>query len=314
MSKHDLFTIAYAVVDAKNDVNWDWFCYHLRSVLLSHQYIPFDEFTFFSDRHPSIIKAVNQLFFGSGHAYCLRHLVDNFVKQVLRSYPRHNKKHWSLVFKKAAYAPSFQEYEQHINSIFESMPLARRFILNSDPQSWANALFVGNRWGVINNNIAECWNSWVRPALHLPIVGMVDHIRVQIMSMMHRMRESTLSMNKELSPRKEKSVSSVYIESRTLRVHRSCNWKFEVVDGEKLFVVDLADRTCSCRVWYFKIEMYRAVYKGIINPIPTFDTSEEKAIIGRGFEHGIALETTYTFKRKHFRIELGLRHLWNQQL
>ncbi|XP_073153814.1 uncharacterized protein [Henckelia pumila] len=247
----DLFIIAYAVVDAEND-------------------------------------AVNQLFSGSGHAYCLRHLVDNFVKQVLRSYPRHNKKYWSSVFKKATYAPSFQEYEQHINSIFESMPLARGFILNSDLQSWANALFVGNRWGVINNNIVECWNSWVRPARHLPIVGMVDQIRVQIMSMMHQRCESTLSMNKELSPRKEKSVSSVYIESRTLRVHRSCNWKFEVVDGEKSFAVDLADRTFSYRAWqinklpckhacsaieskslslydfcdrYFKIEMYRAAYK-----------------------------------------------------
>ncbi|XP_073121555.1 uncharacterized protein [Henckelia pumila] len=151
----DLFTIAYAVVDAENDVNCDWFCYHLRSVLLSHQCIPFDEFTFFSDRNPSIIKAVNQLFPGSGHAYCLRHLVDNFVKQVLRSYPRHNKKHWSSMFKKAVYALSFQEYEQHINNIFESMPLARGFILNSDPQSWANALFVGKRWGVIHNNIVR---------------------------------------------------------------------------------------------------------------------------------------------------------------
>ncbi|XP_073153608.1 uncharacterized protein [Henckelia pumila] len=214
----DLFTIAYAVVDAENDT-------------------------------PSIIKAVNQLFPGSGHAYCLRHFVDNFVKKVLRSYPRHNKKHWSSVFKKAVYALSFQEYEQHINIIFESMPLARGFILNYDPQSWANALFVGNRWGVINNNIAECWNSW-----------------------------------------------------------------FEVVDGEKSFVVDLADRTCSCRAWYFKIKMYSAAYKGIINPIPTFDKSEENAIIGRGFKHGIALETTYTFERKHCWIEVGLRHLWNQLL
>ncbi|XP_073137465.1 uncharacterized protein [Henckelia pumila] len=245
---------------------------------------------------------MNQLFPGSDHAYCLKYLVDNFVKQVLRSYPRYNKKHWSSVFKKNVYAPSFQEYELHINNIFGSMPLVRGFILNSDPQSWANALFVGNIWGVINNNIVECWNSWVRPARHLPIVGMVDHIRVQIMSMMQRRRESTLSMNRELSPRKEKSVASVYIESRTLRVHRSCNWKFEVVDGEKSFVVDLADKTCSCRAWkinklpckhacsaieskslslydfcdrYFKIEMYHAAYKGIYYyPIPTFDTSE----------------------------------------
>ncbi|XP_073131642.1 uncharacterized protein [Henckelia pumila] len=198
----DLFTISYAIVDAENDANWDWFCYHLSRVLLYYQCIPFDEFKFFLERHPSIIKAVNQVFVGSHHAYCLRHLVDNFVKQVLRSYPRHNKKYWSSVFKKVAYAPSFQEYEQHINNILESMPLSRGFIVNFDPQSWANALFVGNRWGVINNNIVECWNNWVRPARHLPIVAMVDHIRVQIMKMMHRRRESTLFMTKELSPRK----------------------------------------------------------------------------------------------------------------
>ncbi|XP_075474348.1 uncharacterized protein LOC142505302 [Primulina tabacum] len=125
----DLFTIAYSVVDAENDINWEWFCYHLRSVLLSCQSIPFNEYTFFSDRHPGIIKAVNLLFTGSHHAYCLRHLVDNFVKV---------------------------EHEQHIKNILESMPLARDFIVNSEPQSWANALFLGNRWGVINNNIAEC--------------------------------------------------------------------------------------------------------------------------------------------------------------
>ncbi|XP_073121759.1 uncharacterized protein [Henckelia pumila] len=189
----DLFTIAYAIVDAENDANWDWFCYHLSRMLLYYQCIPFDEFTFFSDRHPSIIKAVNQVFVGSHHAYCLRHLVDNFVKQVLRSYPKHNKKHWSSVFKKAAYAPSFQEYEQH--------------------------------------NIR------------------VNATCQRIMKMMHRRRESTLFMTKELSPRKEKSVVSAYMESRTLRVQRSCDWKFEVVDGEKSFAVDLVDMTYSCRVW-----------------------------------------------------------------
>ncbi|XP_073138122.1 uncharacterized protein [Henckelia pumila] len=350
----DLFTIAYAILDAENDANWDWFCYHLSRVLLYYQCILFDEFTFFSDRHPNIIKAVNQVFVESHHAYCLRHLVDNFVKQVLRSYPRHNKKHWSSVFKKAAYAPSFQEYEQHINNILESMPLARGFIINSDPQSWANALFVGNRWGVINNNIAECWNSWVRPARHLPIVAMVDHIRVQIMKMMHRRRESTLFMTKELSPRKEKSVVSAYMESRTLRVQRSCDWKFEVFDGEKSFAVDLVDMTCSCRVWqinkipckhaisaietkslsvydfcdkYFKIESYRTAYKGHINPIPTFDISEScvaesdtiqapsgQAITGSWFEHEIALEKAHTFEWKHCWIALGLRLLWNHLL
>ncbi|XP_073122054.1 uncharacterized protein [Henckelia pumila] len=236
----DLFTIAYDIVDAENDANWDWFCYHLSRVLLYYQCISFDEFTFFSDRYPSIIKAVNQVFVGSHHAYCLRHIVDNFVKQ--------------------------------------------------------------------------------------------------IMKMMHQRRESTLLMTKEVSPRKYKYVVSAYMESRTLRIQRSCDWKFEVVDGEKSFVVDLVDMNCSCRVWqinkipcknacsaieaksmsvydfcdkYFKIEAYRAAYKGHHNPIPTFDISEscvaesdiiqapsKKAITGRWFEHEISLEKAHTFEWK----------------
>ncbi|XP_073121698.1 uncharacterized protein [Henckelia pumila] len=281
----DLFTIDYAIVDAENDANWYWFCYHLSRMLLYYQCIPFNEFTFFSDRHPSIIKAVNQ---------------------------------------KAAYAPSFQEYEQHINNILESMPLARGFIVNSDPHSWANALFVGNIWGVINNNIAECWNSWVRPARHLPIVAMVDQIRMQIMKMMHRRCESTLLMTKELSPRKEKSVVSAYMESRTLRVQHSCDWKFEVVDGENSFAVDLVVMTCSCIVWqinkipfkhaisaieakslsvydfcdkYFKIEAYRAAYKDIL--ILSQPLTSGKAITGSWFEHEISLEKAHMFEWKH---------------
>ncbi|XP_073040142.1 uncharacterized protein [Primulina eburnea] len=60
-------------------------------------------------RHPGIIKAVDLIFPSSHHSYCLRHLVDNFVKQAMRRYPLHNKKHWSSVFKKSAYAPSRQE-------------------------------------------------------------------------------------------------------------------------------------------------------------------------------------------------------------
>ena len=76
--------------------------------------------------------------------------------QVLRRYPLHNKKHWASVFMKAAYAPTRQDYTEHIDNILESMPLAKEFIMQSEPQCWANSLFHGDRWGVINNNQAKC--------------------------------------------------------------------------------------------------------------------------------------------------------------
>ncbi|XP_042467183.1 uncharacterized protein LOC122050334 [Zingiber officinale] len=263
----DLFTLAYLVVDAENDDNWGWFCFQLKSALLSHRFIGFHEFTFFYDRHPGIIKAIQLVFPVSHHAYCLRHLVDNFVKQVMRSYPLHNKKYWSSVFKKAIYALSRQEFQEHINNIIRSMPLAKDFIVSSCPESWANACFLGNRWGVMNNNIAESWNNWVKTAWFLPIVPMVDHIRIQIMDMMHRRREATMGMVKRLSPSKENALAKTYAESRSLKLRKACGWSFEVVDGDKSFAVDLSVMTCSCRAW--QIELYRESYRGILNPIPT---------------------------------------------
>ncbi|XP_073134999.1 uncharacterized protein [Henckelia pumila] len=297
----DLFTLAYVVVDAENDDNWRWFWFHLRGALCSHNCMGFDEFTFFSDRHPGIINGVELIFPSSHHAYCLRHLVDNFVKQVMRRYPLHNKKHWSSVFKKAAYAPSRSEFEHHINNIITSMPLAKDFIVNSCPERWANALFHENRWGVINNNMAECWNSWVKLARFLLIVRMVEHIRIQIMDMMHRRRETTMKMKKRLSPSKENILARTYAESRNLQVRKASGWSFEVVDGDKSFAVDLASTSCSCKYWqltrlpckhacaaieskslsiydfcdkYFTIDLYRESYAGILNPIPTFEMHE----------------------------------------
>ncbi|XP_073121497.1 uncharacterized protein [Henckelia pumila] len=76
----DLFTLAYAVVDAENDDNLRWFCFQLKGALCSHNCMGFEKYTFFSDRQPGIIKGVELIFPRSHHAYCLRHLVDNFVK------------------------------------------------------------------------------------------------------------------------------------------------------------------------------------------------------------------------------------------
>ncbi|XP_051149223.1 uncharacterized protein LOC127263944 [Andrographis paniculata] len=147
-----MFTLAFSAVSVENDENWEWFCWRLRSALYVDGRYNSKEYTFFSDRHSGLLKSIPVVFPGAHH--------------VMRRYPMHYKKRWKSVFNKATYAPLQKDFEQHITSVVEAMPLARNFIAQSQPQLWANSLFQGTRWRIINNNIAESWNSWVMSVMN----------------------------------------------------------------------------------------------------------------------------------------------------
>ncbi|XP_051117798.1 uncharacterized protein LOC127242336 [Andrographis paniculata] len=293
-----MFTLAFSAVSTENDENWEWFCWKLRSVLECEGRTDWKQYTFFSDRHSGLLKSISCVFPGAHHAYCLRHLVDNFRTQVMRRYPMHNKKRWTAVFNKAAYAPLRRDFENHISSVVESMPLARDFITQSHPECWANSLFRGTRWGIINNNIAESWNSWVRSARSMPFVGMLDTIRRQVMVMMNERREKSEIMHGRLCPKQESKLALSYMASRRLQCSSSSRTVFEVTDCNERYAVDLEARKCSCREWqmfrlpckhacaciekcsmsiydfcdlYYSIECYRKTYQEPINPVPTHD-------------------------------------------
>lgn len=69
------------------------------------------------------------------------------------------------------------------------------------------------------------------------------------MTMMHQRRETSLVIEQELTPRKEKDVSVAYFQSRGLKVHMSRRSMLEVVNEDKTFVVDLSSWSCSCQSW-----------------------------------------------------------------
>ncbi|XP_012830429.1 PREDICTED: uncharacterized protein LOC105951519 [Erythranthe guttata] len=307
----ELYTLAYAIVDAENDRNWEWFCNKLKEIPVYHNGGLLKNYTIFSDRHSGLIKAIPLVFPGSNHAYLLRHLEDNFRIKVLRSYPLHNKAYWVSVLHKAAIAPTRQEFEEHISHIVQSMPRAESFIRDSDPNRWANAYFSGDRWGIMNSNQVECWNGWVKDERSLPVPSMIDMIRIKIMKMIGNRREDSLVMAGTVCPRVEKRLLINYTASRLLKYTRSSGTRYEVYEEDKSYGVDLETRTCTCKSWQldklpckhacacieskgysvfefvdpcFRVDLYKEVYKYTINPIPSFD--EEFDLYNAQTNHG----------------------------
>ena len=218
-----------------------------------------------------------------------------FVQVLRKHYPFKCKDHWVGILKKAAYAPTTSEFQEHMNTILTELPKSAPFIMNADPSHWANAAFPGERWGVVNNNLAESWNSWVLVARNMGACAMLDEIRKKIMHMMLEKREAGAKMVGVLCPEPAKILNDNYMASGMLEVQRTGAFMFEVREAVYRSV-DVGNMTCSCGYWQllripckhacaciekirgdlyeycdpcYRVESYKKTYDPIIYPMAT---------------------------------------------
>ncbi|XP_038976652.1 uncharacterized protein LOC120107447 [Phoenix dactylifera] len=251
-----------------------------------------------TDRHQGIIKSVLKYFPGCYHSYCIRHVKENFKNQVLVHYRAADRKRLLDLVNAVAYTPRLNVFQKLIGKLTSGAPGASTFLLHANPEHWANAIFPGPRWGTMTSNVAECFNSWILEARHLPIPHMVDHIRLQIMQMMHERRNQGYSIQTHLCPDAEKVLHKNAEDGRRLSVFTSNIMIYDVKDTNYSCKVDLQNCSCSCGEWrifgmpckhacaciekagrslyqftdiWFQAELYRTTYAEAINPIPDIE-------------------------------------------
>lgn len=71
--ENEIFPLAFGIVDSETDDNWEWFLEELKKIL-----DPTVIYTFISDRCKGLTNSISSMFPGHFHAYCLRHLEQNF--------------------------------------------------------------------------------------------------------------------------------------------------------------------------------------------------------------------------------------------
>ncbi|KAL0378790.1 UNVERIFIED_CONTAM: hypothetical protein Sradi_3184500 [Sesamum radiatum] len=78
---NSLFPIAYDVVNKECRETWEWFL-----IILKHDLniIRQHEFTFMSDKQKGLMQAFEEVFPGSDHRFCVRHLHNNFKQAGFR--------------------------------------------------------------------------------------------------------------------------------------------------------------------------------------------------------------------------------------
>ncbi len=204
---------------------------------------------------------------------------------------------------KSADAKSFTnvKFTYHMDKIKERCPEALTWLDDNHPYIWSRSKFYEEcKVDYINNNLSECFNSWVSKIKDRQIVDLHDTIRKMIISKFVSRAKLACKMDERIIP---SITNTLNAKSKTLKNHEVLicgSGTVEVTVGTITHAVNLKERTCTCRAWQvsgkpcdhalafiaklnrevqmddfvdkcFSIEMLKMAYAGQFNPMASKD-------------------------------------------
>ncbi|GKV43146.1 hypothetical protein SLEP1_g50479 [Rubroshorea leprosula] len=103
---------------------------------------------------------------------------------------------------------------------------------------------------VVDNNMNETFNNWIMDARYMPIIQLLEYIRVKVMVRMAKNREEISKWRGDIAPRIRKKLEEAHkIEAAKCRCEWNGRTQYDGWHWNDKFVVDLIGKKCSCRAW-----------------------------------------------------------------
>ncbi|XP_050916234.1 uncharacterized protein LOC127131352 [Lathyrus oleraceus] len=175
----NIFPIAFALVESETKEAWSFFLKNLRIHVT-----PQENLCLISDRHESIKSAHNNPENGwqyppSSHVYCIRHIAQNFMREI-------KDKDLRKIVVNMGYALTKAKFNYYRGQIRRTNNEALSWIDNIPREKWARAFDGGQRWGHMTTNLAEAMNSVLKETRNLPITALVKSTYYRLGSLFGR--------------------------------------------------------------------------------------------------------------------------------
>ncbi|KAG9143396.1 hypothetical protein Leryth_017785 [Lithospermum erythrorhizon] len=292
----DAFPVAFAVVDEETDDNWHWFLRELKSAVSKSRQI-----TFISDFQKGIRQSLIDIF-GKDcyHGYCLQYLAEKLNEDLRGQFSHEARRLMVQDLYAASFALKLEDFNRCSENIKAISPEAYNWVIQSEPEHWANAFFKGSRYNHMTSSFGQLFYDWVQEVSELPITQMVDVLRGKMMELMYTRRVESSEWVSKLTPMMENKLQNETLKAQSLQVLLSHGGTFEV-RGESLETVNIDRWDCSCKEWHlnglpcshaiavfqwlgrsshdyclecFTTESYRMTYAESIHPIPDVENLE----------------------------------------
>ncbi|RVW20025.1 hypothetical protein CK203_113603 [Vitis vinifera] len=151
------------------------------------------EVVIISDRHPALLRSVPEVFGLENHAYCYRHLKENFSSFLSKHNTRGNKgKENALQFLDSiAYARLEHDYNVSMFELRKYNDALAKWVEENEPEHWAMSKFPKQRWDKMTTNLAESFNAWLRNERHHSICTFLMEHMAKLGSMLVKHKEES---------------------------------------------------------------------------------------------------------------------------
>ncbi|XP_044496513.1 uncharacterized protein LOC123218895 [Mangifera indica] len=189
-------------------------------------------------------------------------------------YKKNAKVAW--MYWKVAKAYTEFEFQQVIKSLSRLHPEATAYLCEVGFDRWARAYFPGHRYNVMTTNIAKSFNALVKHTRGLPIIMLIEFIRVTPWvedKIAKRVRKSSnLEMRPITTERYQVLGSGQYDALVDLTEHTCTCRKFQLSKIPYMHVIAVARymKLTTCLQWvhsYYSTAFYRTVYADAVNPL-----------------------------------------------
>ncbi|XP_066323865.1 uncharacterized protein, partial [Miscanthus floridulus] len=198
-----------------------------------------------TDAGQAIMNGVKEVFPQVEHRECMFHLVTNFKKKF------HGKVFDDHLWA-AAYSWNPYVFEKHWLAMEKEKPAATAYLRKCHSRLWTRSQFsTRSKVDYVTNNLAESFNNWIKEHKSLNLDDFLDKIRQLLMSKWNQRRKISRKLDGLILPHIIKKLNE---QSRELELEvKECSeevGEVTTLGGSGFrFVVNLLDRTCSCRQW-----------------------------------------------------------------
>ncbi|KAM6567985.1 hypothetical protein CsatA_027113 [Cannabis sativa] len=232
-----IFPLAFGISDFDNDASWDWFLTKLKDA-----YGERDGLCIISDQQSNICASVKKVYPNAKHGFCMTHVLNN-----LKANFKSCGKEIVPTFIAAARSYIKDDFEYYMKQLDNIDVGIRPYLAEVGHEKWSRAFFTGGRYSIMTANIAESMNIVDGSAREMPVAALVEWLINWTEKWFTEKRQEAESTVTVLAAATEKVLRENQVAALPLVVLPIDSNLSRVYDGDSLFIVNLDEKTCSCR-------------------------------------------------------------------